>query len=149
MIKRAWWLAAGWLVLMGCAASPDRHTEDAVRNILAARLAETQQSQAAALALWDRIIFGETVSCQEVIQVPLPLALPAHDLSAYPQVALIQARLNEAIQEVRNSSDLWNIECSDSRTQVPLSTAKEGRAEALSASEPLAEAAALLAAWSG
>lgn len=120
---------------------------DHTRRDLAARLAEAEADQAAALALWDRVIFGELVSCEDAIPVPEPVTLSDHDLSAHPDAGPIQAALNQAIQALHNTADLWNIECNDERAYVPLDMAREGRAAALAASDPLADAAARLAAW--
>lgn len=111
------------------------------------RLAEAQQAQDAALALWDRVIFGEMVACQETIAVPPPVALSARARAAHPAAGLVVERLNEAIRALQASSDLWTIECADPRAAVPLNMAREGRANALAASDPLGEAAALLASW--
>jgi hypothetical protein len=104
-----------------------------------------QSDQAAALALWDRVIFGELVSCQEAIPAPEPLSETAQE----GDLRAIEKQLNAAIQAVRNSSDLWNIECNADREYVPLSMAQEGRTTALAASPPLDEATRLLAAYGG
>jgi hypothetical protein len=140
-------LIALWIVLAGCTLASSRTSADAVRGDLVARLNESQQSQAAALALWDRVIFGEAMSCQDAIPVPEPVNVAARDLTAHPEAGAIQARLNVAIQALHDSSDLWNAVCGDEQPYVPLSTAKEGRATALAASAPLAEARQLLSAW--
>jgi len=105
-----------------------------------------RQSQQDALAFWDRIIFGEIVSCLEAITVPETISLPRRDLRN-DRAAQIVDRLNAAVQDIRNSSDLWNIECASERPYVPLEMAREGRADALAADEPLSDAAALLADW--
>jgi hypothetical protein len=135
------------LALAGCAMFDSPSTPDTTRDDLAARLAEVQTSQAVALALWDRVIFGEIVSCEEYIPVPEPVALTEQSLAAHASAAAIQGGLNQAVKAVRDSSDLWNIECAEEREFVPLNMAREGRATALAATEPLNEAAALLAAW--
>jgi hypothetical protein len=139
------------LALAGCTMNtntPQTAREaGTVRADLATRLDETRSAQAAALDLWDRIIFGETVSCQEAIPVPEPVTLPEVDRAAYPQAAAIQAQIGAAIQAIRNASDLWNIECGETREAVPLDMAREGRTNALAASAPLDSAVALLAAW--
>lgn len=147
VIRKLWGILAILWILAGCSALGESESSAAVRDDLEARLTEAQQSQAAALALWDRIIFGEVVSCQDYIPVPELVSLSAQDLETYPNARAVQDRLNAAIQSLRNSSDLWNIECNAERPEVPLSMAEEGRANALAASDPLSEAAALLAAW--
>lgn len=118
-----------------------------VHDQFAAKLTETQQAQTAALDLWDRVIFGEIVSCQEILTVPQPVNFSESDLRVHPNAPATQAQLNAAIQAIRNSADLWNIECADARAYVPLSMAKEGRSTALAANEPLEEAGRLLADW--
>ncbi|MBN1564873.1 MAG: hypothetical protein JXA10_13585 [Anaerolineae bacterium] len=139
---------AAWLFVSACTLIGESDAGDSgVRDQLAAKLTETQQAQTAALALWDRVIFGEMVSCADYFSVPPMVILSDHDRSAHPNAAAIQTQLNAAIQAIHNSADLWNIECADTRPYVPLSMAKEGRITALAASEALAEAERLLAAW--
>ncbi|MCD4686392.1 MAG: hypothetical protein K8S97_10695 [Anaerolineae bacterium] len=118
-----------------------------LHDTLTARLAEVQHAQALALSLWDRLISGVQVSCQEAIPQPEPVTLNTNELSTHPNAAPVQDALNAASQAVRNSADLWDIECSEARDIVPLSIARNGRATALLATEPLTNAAALLAAW--
>ncbi len=143
------------LLLSGCTFS-DGSTRSApestaapviLHDTLTARLAEVQNAQMVALTLWDRLIFGEQVNCQEAIPQPQPLTLSASELNTHPNAAPVQEALNAASQAIRNSSDLWNIECQETRDTVPLSMARDGRATAVLATESLTEAAALLAAW--
>lgn len=122
-------------------------TPTTLYETLTTRLAEIQHAQALALSLWDRLISGAEVSCQETIPQPELITLTADDLRAYPNAASVRDALNAASQAIRNSSDLWNIECNEARDIVPLSMARDGRATALLATQPLANAAALLAAW--
>ncbi len=144
MIKR-WVGIITVLLLAGCTLIERQASPEPTRDDLAQRLDEARRDQAAALDLWDRIIFGEVVSCQEFIPVPELLVLSTQD----DDRRAIQENLNAAIQALHNSSDLWNIECNADRAYVPLSMAKEGRSTALAASAPLDEAAALLAAYGG
>lgn len=142
-----WGMLGALAVLPGCTLIQTTANSGGLHDQLAAKQQETAQAQTAALDLWDRIIVGEIVSCQESIPVPRPLQLADRDLGNYPAASAVQTHLNAAIQAVRNSSDLWNIECAEDRPYVPLSMAREGRATALAASEPLAKAARLLAEW--
>jgi hypothetical protein len=151
MVKGVGWLVlAGFLVLAGCnmrASDKTARSQSAVQDDLAARLDEVQASQVAALDLWDRLIAGETASCQDNIVVPDPVTLPASDRAAYPQAVSIQDHINTAITCLSESAGLWSLECADAREIVPLSTAAEGRATALAADDSLAEARRLLAEW--
>jgi hypothetical protein len=151
VVKKVWRTAAVLLIVLvllaGCTLVGETESPDTVRSDLLARLDKAQRSQQAALTLWDRLILGETVSCQEFISVPEPIGLSEQDLAAHPNAGAIQVTLNTAIQSLRNSADLWNIECDAERAYVPLSMAKAGRSTALEAAAPLEEAAALLAAW--
>ncbi|NLX11693.1 MAG: hypothetical protein GXY36_18765 [Chloroflexi bacterium] len=138
------------LLLAGCTLQSGPGEPGASVDVyadLSARLAAAQDAHAVVLDLWDRIIFGESVSCQEAITVPAPLAIPAAELARTPQADAIQAGLNAAIKLLRDSSDLWNIACADEHPVIPLELAREGRATALAAGDQLDEAAALLAAW--
>jgi hypothetical protein len=135
------WLAAG------CTLGGGGDDDPAPKEKLAARHDDIQAAQSAALDLWDRVIFGEVVSCQEAIPVPEPVALSDETLAQHQQAGPVQTELNTAIRAIRDAADLWNIECSESRERVPLSMAREGRAAALAANEPLAEAARLLEVW--
>lgn len=125
----------------------DRADPETVRAELVARLAETRSAQAQALALWDRVIVGEQVSCQDAIPAPALVTLSRAAREAHPQAVPVQDALNVAIQAVHNSADLWNIECTETRDWVPLAMAREGRANALAATDALDTAAALLDAW--
>jgi hypothetical protein len=144
-VIRRWGVMFAVLLLAGCTLIEPQTAPETTRADLAQRLDETRRDQAAALDLWDRVIFGELVSCQEVIAVPEPLTVSAqnNDLRA------IQEQLNAAIQAVRDSSDLWNIECNEDRAYVPLNMAQQGRTTALAAGPPLEAAAALLATYGG
>ncbi len=139
------------VLLAGCTFS-ERSTGSAPESIsvpatlhetLTARLAEVQHAQALALSLWDRLISGVQVSCQEAIPQPAPVTLNANELSTHPNAVSVREALNAASQAVRNSADLWDIECSEARDIVPLSIARNGRATALLATETLTNAAAL------
>ena len=65
MIRAALVFIAIVAVLPACsfALGGDRADAESVHADLVARLAEAQTAQAQALALWDRLIFGEAVTC--------------------------------------------------------------------------------------
>lgn len=134
-------LAACNLSTEGSAIAPD-----SVRADLDARRMATARAQEAALDLWDRVISGEPVSCRETISVPEPVTLSPRAQQAYPQAAPAADALNAAIRAVRDSAARWDAECALGREHVPLEVAREGRAAALAAADPLARAATLLAA---
>ncbi|MCZ7541900.1 MAG: hypothetical protein M5U29_18700 [Anaerolineae bacterium] len=108
------------LGLAGCTLWGDADvTAGQVRADLAAHLGEVRAAQAAALALWDRVIFGETVSCQEAIPVPALLVLSPRQREAHPSAEAISAALSEATRAIGDSADLWAIECADPRLGLP------------------------------
>lgn len=147
MARLVVWLAVG-LGLAGCTLWGDAGvTAGQVRADLAAHLGEVRAAQAAALALWDRVIFGETVSCAETISVPAELVLSPQQRTAHPDAETISAALSEATRAIRDSADLWAIECADPRPLVSLDMARAGRMAALAATDPLDRAATLLSAW--
>lgn len=148
-IRAALLLALIAILLPGCTFTmgDERADPQAVHADLAARLAETRSAQAQALDLWDRVLFGEQVSCQDAIPAPALVTLSRRAREAHPQAVPVQDALNAAITAVHNSADLWSIECAETRDWVPLVMAREGRANALAATDALDAAAALLDAW--
>lgn len=140
-------LMAVLLAACSFAIGGDTATSQAVHADLTARLAEAQAAQAQALALWDRLIFGEAVSCEDAILAPSEMKLSSAERRVHTQASSIEESLNTAIRALHTSVDLWDGECVQIRENVPLATARDGRAAALSASEPLSTAAALLASW--
>lgn len=141
------WLVIFSLLLAGCNLQSDDAGTPAAPVDLPTRLAEVQHTQEVALDLWDRIIFGETVSCEEMIEVPETLDLSAEQRAKYPQTDIFEAQINAAIESLRESARLWDAECANDRPAVPLSVAKQGRAAALAAGDPLTVASVLLASW--
>ncbi len=149
MATRIAGLGVVFLALVSCTLTGRTAITPAeVRATLSARLHETRLAQTAALDLWDRLIVGEAVSCDEAIPVPELLNLSGEARQTHTNAVPIEQHLNEAIQAVRNASDLWHIECSTERSLVPLEIARAGREEALSATAPLDAAEALLMGWS-
>ncbi len=149
--RGTWYAATGALVLLLAACNlstgGETITPDGVRAELEARRMATVRAQEAALDLWDRIITGEPVSCQEAIPVPEPVTLSSRARQAHPQAAPVADALNAAIRAVRDSSARWDAECALQRADVPLDVARDGRAAALAAGDALATAAGLLAGW--
>ncbi|GAB4417036.1 MAG: hypothetical protein Kow00106_12790 [Anaerolineae bacterium] len=145
---RRWLFWLGLMVgLTGCALSGSGKGSAAnVHAALSARLEEIRTAQNTALTLWDRVIAGETMSCQEAIPVPAAVTLSERERTAYPPGVAVAEALNEAIGAIRNAADLWAIECADVRPVVPLDMARAGRNAALAATAPLDRATILLAA---
>lgn len=145
-----WWALAGLLVVAGCTlstAGSGQASAETVHANLTAKLAQAQAAHAHALNLWDRLIFGEPVSCQEAITVPHTLDLSAPERAAHPQAAETEQALNSAIHALAQAAASWDSECAETRDWVPVSTARNARERLLAASESLDTAAALLAAW--
>ncbi len=144
-------MTLGMMLLAACTLGGSANglrSREAVRADLAAHLDAARANQQAALDLWDRVIFGEAVICQDAIPAPEPVALSDTDLAAYPDTGAILDALNAAIGHVRDAAALWDLECADPRGTVPLEMARSGRAAALAANDPLGEASTRLAAWS-
>ncbi len=148
-----WYRVIGAVVLLalaGCTlrvGDQDDSSPEAVRAELAAKLAEVQTAHDQALDLWDRLIFGEPVSCQETIPVPKNAALSTRARAAHPQAAQVEGALNAAIRALAQAAASWDRECAEVREWVPVSTARNARESLLSASAALDTAAGLLAAW--
>jgi hypothetical protein len=147
MIRLFWPLVILGLLLAGCTMEGKAGDTTAAPVDLPAQFAEVQRTQQVTLDLWDRIIFGETVSCEEIISVPAALDLSDQQRASYPQADIFQAQINAALESLRESIRLWDEECANSRPSVPLSVAKQGRAAALAAGDPLTVASVILASW--
>ncbi len=136
-------LVAGCTLQTGEKADPETISRDDVAGMLA----EVRADQASALAFWDRIILGESVSCQEYMVVPGEFGLSSEDRAAHPEAEAVVDQINLAAQALQMSAAYWDAECADGRSAVPLETARAGRVHALAAGKSLDEAARLLAEW--
>ena len=139
--------AALLLALAACTLTQVDDSPQAVRAKLAAQLAETQSAYMAAADLWERLIAGETISCQEAIPTPSPLALSAREQRAHATAAPVAEALETARQALQTAADLWQGACTTPDATVPLETARAAREALRTASAALEQAAALLASW--
>ncbi|HEX3051184.1 MAG TPA: hypothetical protein VHP83_11055 [Aggregatilineaceae bacterium] len=148
MIRR-WLVLVGLVMIAGCTLQTGENAdpETITRDDVAGMLAEVRADQAAALTFWDRIIFGETVGCQEYFIVPTLYELSSEDRAAHPEAEAIVDQINLAAQSLQLSAAYWDSECADGRSTVPLEVAREGRTYGLAAGVALDEAARLLAEW--
>ena len=133
--------------LTACTLARVDDSPQAVRAKLAAQLADAQSAQMTATDLWERLIAGEEVSCQEAIPTPPPLTLSERELRAHPSAASVTDALNQAQQALRDAAELWEGTCTTPDVSVPLETARAARQALRTASAALEQAAALLAAW--
>ncbi len=135
------------VVLAACTLSRTDSSPQAVQAKLADYLANAQNAQMTAAELWERLIAGETVSCQEAIPVPPPLALDKRDRQASPIAPTIANALTNARQAIQTAAELWQGVCTTPEAVVPLETARAARQAIQTADTALQQAAALLAAW--
>ncbi len=104
------------LLLAACSTiAPEKATADRV----ALHLSRTFEAHAAATDLWDRLLLGETVSCQETFDAPPFLALSATEISQAPESATVQTPLNSAISVLQDLLALWEAECQQNQPFVP------------------------------
>ncbi len=135
------------VALSACTLARVESSPQAVRAKLAAQLTATQNAHMAASALWERLIAGETVSCQETIPTPPPLTLSERELRAHPVAAPMLDALQNARRSLQTAADLWQGVCTTTDAVVPLETARAARQALQTADAALEEAAALLAGW--
>jgi len=145
-VRAALW-GALLLTLAACTLTQTDASPQAVRARLAAQLAETQNAYTHAADLWERLIAGETVSCQEAIHTPPPLVLSEREQRAHPTAADVQGALDEARGAVQVAAELWQGTCTTPDAAVPLETARAAREALRTADAALEQAAALLAGW--
>lgn len=88
-------------------------------------IALAQERTEEAAGIWDRVIFGETVSCAEYMQAPGRFEISSEEAGTYPQSQVIVEHLNNGIFWLEQVVQLWEQECNLSRDQVPVEVLRE------------------------
>lgn len=125
----------------------DSNTETELRDRMGGQISQAQQAQLHAADVWDRVLFGETVNCGEIISVPEPFFLTKKEANQYPQSVAIRDALNSAIAELSRAADLWEQECQLDRGVVPLDVVREAENALQTARDLLNQSATAWAVW--
>lgn len=125
----------------------DSKEETNLRDRMGGQINQAQQAQQHAADVWDRVLFGETVNCGEIITVPEPFFLTKKEADQYPQSVAIRDSLNNALTELTIVANLWEQECSLDREIVPLDVVRQAEDALQMARDLLNQSASLWAVW--
>ena len=75
------------------------------------RINQAYEAQEKAAALWDRVLFGETVSCAETLDSPRLFELSASEAAQEPLSVPVRDHLNAALIALHEATLLWENEC--------------------------------------
>lgn len=125
----------------------DSKEETNLRDRMGGQISQAQQAQLQAADVWDRVLFGETVNCGEMITVPEPFFLTKKEADEYPQSVAIRDSLNNALAELTVVANLWEQECSLEREIVPLDVVRQAEDALQIARDLLNQSASLWAVW--
>ncbi|MCB9437631.1 MAG: hypothetical protein H6673_11700 [Anaerolineales bacterium] len=106
---------------------------------------EVIEAESQADDLWNRVLFGELVSCQESITNP-----PLFELSSIeesPDTLLIKQYLDAAVIGIHQVALRWDAECQIERNVIPLDVVRDAQADLLDAHQALQQAIALWGVW--
>lgn len=147
MIQQQWnrWLLL-WLFvwgLTGCQAQ----SENDLKAKVQAHIAATQTATNQALAHWDALILGQSVSCQVGLAVPAPLLLSSEQLEMAPATVSIQMALNQAIEQLTISASVWANLCQSEAVMVSPEAVNTGYLAAQAAQIALTQAQTQQTMW--
>lgn len=103
------------MVLLAACGHPPNIT---VADRVAVHLGRTIEAHQAASDLWDRLLEGERVNCQETFDAPPLLVLSAAEIQKAPQSVEVQTPLNIAIADLQQLLQLWETECQQNQSFV-------------------------------
>lgn len=75
------------------------------------RINQAYEAQEKASALWDRVLFGETVSCAETLDTPPLFEISASEAEKEPLSLPVRDHLNAALIAIHEAVVLWENEC--------------------------------------
>ncbi len=126
------------LSTIACSLTSVDQNDLAVR--LGTRLNAAIEAQTQAANLWDKLLFGEPVNCQQQLTVPLPFVMTTTDTEQYPQAVPVVDHLNEALRILQQVVALWDWECQQGREVVPLAVVRQAEDDLRLSQEALKKA---------
>lgn len=127
------------LAALACSLTTTDNEND-LTSRLGSHLNETVEAEAQISALWDRVLFGEAVSCQEQLMVPPPFTITDAEAEQHPAVVSVVEHLNAAQAALQEAVALWDWECQQARQVVPLTVVRRAEDDLLVARQALQQA---------
>lgn len=132
-------------MIVACQNGDTSPTPDSLEMRLSIYLATVIESENQAVNLWDRVLFGELVSCQETITNPPLFELaPAEET---PDTLLIKQYLDAAVIGIHQAALRWDAECQIERNVIPLDVVRDAQADLADAHQALQQAIAVWGVW--
>lgn len=78
----------------------------------------TYEAYSDAVAVWDGLLLGQTVSCDQTFDAPPFLVLSADEMRQEPLAVEVQTPLNTAIEKLQSLLTMWETECQQAQPFV-------------------------------
>lgn len=111
------------------------------------RLERAFAAEAQATSLWDRLLFGEVVSCGEILDSPPLFEITSEEQQDEPLSIPVYDHLNTALLSLQHSAQLWDQQCQSSKSQVSLNTIRAAENDLATARTHLSQAAEAWYVW--
>jgi hypothetical protein len=125
----------------------DSTDDPSLKDRMGGRISEAQEAEKKASAVWDRVLFGEPVTCAEIIDVPPVFDLTQDEAQENPQSLAIRDLLNTALLELAHAAELWAQECQLDRPVIPLDIVRQAEDALQTALDLLNQSASTWAVW--
>lgn len=97
-----------WMLLPACAKTQQAPT---LPDRVAVHINRTFEAYTAAVAVWDGLLLGEAISCDQTFDAPPYLVLSATEMQQEPLAVEVQTPLNNAIDKLQLLLAMWEAEC--------------------------------------
>jgi hypothetical protein len=131
---------------MACTLSrkPD---STSLESRLGVHLERAFTAEAQATNLWDNLLFGETVSCGEILDSPPLFEITIEEQEAEPLSVPVNDHLNAALLSLQHSAELWDQQCHLPDAEVSLNIIREAENDLDIARDHLSQAADAWYVW--
>ncbi len=97
--------------------------------------------------LWDRLLFGEAINCDQILDQPPLFEITPDEQQNEPLSLPVYDHLNAAVQSLQHSAQLWDQECQSSDPQVSLNIVRQAERDLENARNHLSQAAQAWYVW--
>jgi hypothetical protein len=114
---------------------------------LGVRLERAFDAEAQATTLWDNLLFGEPVSCGEILDSPPLFEITLEEQEKEPLSLPVNDHLNAALLSLQHSAQLWDQQCQSPDAKVSLNIIREAENDLDIARDHLSQAAEAWYVW--
>ncbi len=116
----ALWVSA----ILACNFS-QQQAESSLATRLGTHLNRVIEVEAEASDLWDRVLFGDVVSCSETLDFPPVFEMAVDEVEVEPLSLTVHDHLNLVLVNLQEAADIWARECQLERTMIPLDVVRQ------------------------